>query len=110
MEAFKRFINIINPFNMGEVVSTVLQESNSIQEQLKALELSVEAMKRVFDEYDEKIEKAETRVKHITTETIHILETIKISLESSCDVCKQQHVKTIISYCDEIIKEVKRDD
>lgn len=107
MNCISRFLNIINPFNIHEVISNVLEESAQIKRQLIELEYLFSNMSTLIEDYEDKLEKAEQEIVKIHTEKIHILETIKIQLENSCSECKEGPVKTVIEYCNEIIKEVK---
>lgn len=103
---FSKLSKWLNPFDVSDIVDTILTESYEIQLQLNDMKKVFKYMETIIEEYEEKLETYEETINDLCVEKGHVLETIIMHLEGSCLLCKEGPVKDTIEYCKEVKKSI----
>ena len=102
MNFLKRVFCKYNPFDIDSVISTILNESNALKEQLDNMVMNFERVSSLVEKYEDLLQKADEEVIKINNEKLHIVETVLVHLDKVCDECKEDSVKDITEYLYEI--------
>lgn len=102
MKFLRKIFCKYNPFDIDSVVSTILNESKALKEQLDVMVMNFERVSNLVVKYEELLQKADEEVIRINNEKLHIVETVLVHLDKVCEECKEETVKDITEYLYEI--------